>query len=269
MQKQLKISDISKLLGVSAEGIRKFVKLGVVEVHADPQTNYRTFYPMDVTALLRSRMFRAMGFSLQQTAELINDSDIEDVTQSMRKQEKVLEHEILWNKHLIAHMRGIRNTLERLNENLCLCELSVRPAMYRLALEYDGVFLGNAHVRKTISKWNALSGLIDMSLLYNKDELLAGKNSGKWGVAILEEHTVFLKPEDYRQCDYYPSVPCVHTIVSESGGEFDAHKSLSHLFLYMKEKNIHLSGDIVSRSIMAIHKNKEYRRYRQIWAPYF
>ena len=75
------ISDLSRITGMSIEGIRKYEKEGIIAPQRSENGQYRIYDYLDITSMMRFRMYRALGFSLKETGELINDASLEQAIQ--------------------------------------------------------------------------------------------------------------------------------------------------------------------------------------------
>ena len=81
------ISDLSRITGMSIEGIRKYEKEGIIAPQRSENGQYRIYDYLDITSMMRSRMYRALGFSLKETGELINDASLEQAANSLLLEE--------------------------------------------------------------------------------------------------------------------------------------------------------------------------------------
>ena len=56
------IGQISRLLGLSIEGIRNYEKSGIIRSKRTEASNYRKYSYLEITSLIRARMYRSLCF---------------------------------------------------------------------------------------------------------------------------------------------------------------------------------------------------------------
>ena len=68
-----KIGEVAKLLGISSETVRYYEREGVIQSQKiDQESGYRYYEALDINALMRVRMYRNYGFTLQEAKEMLN-----------------------------------------------------------------------------------------------------------------------------------------------------------------------------------------------------
>ena len=66
-----KIGEVARLLGVSIEAIRFFEKRGLINPTRDEISGYRMYSAAELNVLMRIRGYAKCGFTLAETASLI------------------------------------------------------------------------------------------------------------------------------------------------------------------------------------------------------
>ena len=85
-----KIGEVSRLPGISSEGLRLYERNGVISSEKDSDNGYRYYRHLDISALIRSRTYRNYGFSMKETAQLLNMADLEIGRASCRERVFIL-----------------------------------------------------------------------------------------------------------------------------------------------------------------------------------
>ena len=66
-----KIGEVAKLLGISSETVRYYEREGVIQSQKiDQESGYRYYEALDINALMRVRMYRNYGFTLQEAKQM-------------------------------------------------------------------------------------------------------------------------------------------------------------------------------------------------------
>lgn len=71
----LKIGEVAREAGVSVDTVRYYERRGLLPVAARRPSGYRTFGPAAVLRIRFARDLQAMGFALDEVAELLADVD--------------------------------------------------------------------------------------------------------------------------------------------------------------------------------------------------
>ena len=81
-----KIGEVAKLLGISSETVRYYEREGVIRSQKiDQESGYRYYEALDINALMRVRMYRNYGFTLQEAKEMLNTCTLEEIAEVMSK----------------------------------------------------------------------------------------------------------------------------------------------------------------------------------------
>lgn len=72
MQNHLKISQLSKLAGISIETIRFYERRGLLEKPPRSQSGYRLYSPKTITRIKFIKRAKELGFSLKEISELLS-----------------------------------------------------------------------------------------------------------------------------------------------------------------------------------------------------
>ena len=154
--KSYSIGQVSKLLGLSVEGIRNYEKAGIIQSRRREESNYRSYSYLDITSLVRARMYRALGFSLSEIEALTNDRSIEELSAALRdrREDIVREQRLLTAK--LSLLKELEEETAALESRLGLVEIRNVPAFLS-----DRVFAGRDHrlLRRDCGRRAALDGL--------------------------------------------------------------------------------------------------------------
>ena len=135
------IGLISKLLGLSAGGIRLYERGGIVRSQREGDGGYRFYERPDIVSLMLAMSYRGCGFTLGEAEALVNTDDPDFVAESLRRREEKLEAEIRRKKLILERMRENRRMIENAPSEFGMVELRERPAFYRLEFMRGGDLL--------------------------------------------------------------------------------------------------------------------------------
>lgn len=262
-----KIGTMSKLLGISVEGLRLYERRGMIRSIKDEDTGIRYYQPLDITALIRCRSYRRYGFSMNETADLMNTTDIDSVVEKYRQRENALKREIEWNIQMLSYLKSIRCVTESIREDYGKCRIEECPSMYRFVYMKDGkLILGDDDMKK-FSNWMERVPFSALSIIWDKELFMEGKTSFKAALCVPVEYAKAVGHYLGDPVEYLPPRRCVYTISSEDSDVFDTESCMSYAREYLEENGLALTDEPYCRTFLSTDKLGNYTRWRQVWLP--
>ncbi|MCA1055661.1 MerR family transcriptional regulator [Rossellomorea aquimaris] len=100
-----KISEFSKMTGLSKETLRYYADIGLLEpVHINPDNNYRYY---DNGSYLVARLLvhlRRFNFSIQEMLEVVRDESFDNLEALIRQKKRALQKEVQRIQGIIDEM---------------------------------------------------------------------------------------------------------------------------------------------------------------------
>jgi DNA-binding transcriptional MerR regulator len=112
MAKDLKIGEVAALAGVRVDTVRFYERLGLLPVAARAPSGYRFFAPAAVERIQFVKRAQALGFTLDETAEILRslDAGTVDYAQGSARLRKMLAR----IDEKVAELRGVRRELAKM-----------------------------------------------------------------------------------------------------------------------------------------------------------
>ena len=117
--KNLKVGEISKIVGVNVETLRYYEKIKIMPEPKRIESKYRVYDNSDVQRLLFIKRGKELGFTLKEIKELL-ELKIES-TATCGDVKHLSEHKLKDVNEKIADLKRIKKVLEKLI-NQCVCE---------------------------------------------------------------------------------------------------------------------------------------------------
>ncbi|MBR0404223.1 MAG: MerR family transcriptional regulator, partial [Eggerthellaceae bacterium] len=73
-----RIGKISELIGISSEALRYYEREGLVAPEKSADSGYRSYSAWDVHVLIRTRMYRKYGLTLDETMQAFDSPEFND-----------------------------------------------------------------------------------------------------------------------------------------------------------------------------------------------
>ncbi|WP_215695779.1 MerR family transcriptional regulator [Clostridium sp. MCC353] len=264
---EYRIGVVSKLLGISAEGLRLYEREGILNSRREEGGGYRLYGHLDITALMRARSYHNSGFSLKETEYLINTSDVKGVLESYRKRQEDLEQEIAVKQKMLEYMKEIHSLSERIAADLWCIRKEKRPEMYRFEfMDGDRLIIGPEKYEE-FQTWVNLAPFAFPAQRNDWKAVLNGEDHSISALGIFGKDAEFLGIGEREGIVRHPPCECLYTVVKLEGEEALSYQYLNHLVEYVKNNHIHVVGDPIARTFLSMNKRENYTRYRQIWVP--
>ena len=263
-----RIGVVSSLLGLSPEGLRLYEKRGILDTKRDNSSgNYRSYSHLDITALIRARTYHNYGFSIRNIERLINTNEVEEVISVYSSRQEALTKEIKHKQLLLEYLNSTLSLIESLPNQIGVIEKSIRPAMFRFEfIKEDKLFL-KPEEYKRFKHWVDLTPFTFSAQRNSWSDLCNGHDVSISALGILEEYAHLFNIKADNLIEFFPSCPCLYTVVKIAGEDKKSTDYLNPLLSYIKANNIKVTGDPIARAFLSMNKRQGYTRYRQIWLP--
>ncbi|ABA89421.1 helix-turn-helix transcriptional regulator, MerR family [Syntrophotalea carbinolica DSM 2380] len=263
-----KISEVSKMFGITSEAIRYYEEQHIIKPSKSDSSGYRNYNVWDIHALLQARAYRRYGYSLSETADLINNSEIGDIVDSLEEKTAQIEKEMIFYQHLLSSIKQMKQINADADASLDKFRIEQRPAMYRLENEGQYVLNADPQIKKVTRKWIEHVPFVFTSARWTREECEQKGSSHYFGLCIEEQYADFLPEEKPAYISYIPSQPCVYTVIQSRPSIALTPQRLSPAIEYMHSQGMQLTGDVISRVVNYRKGAKEYVNYHQIWLPF-
>lgn len=262
-----KIGMMSKLLGISIEGLRLYERRGMINAIKDEETGVRYYEPLDITSLIRCRSYRKYGFTMDETADLMNTKDLNFVIDQYKNREEEIEKRIQWDKQMLSYLKSIRAVVESIETDYEKCVISTSPAMYRFVYMKNGELVLNDVTMKKFSNWMERVPFSALSIIWDKELFIRGETSYEAALCVPEEYAKAVGHYLGEPVQYIPARKCIYTLSSEDANKFDTEYCMKFAIDYIREKGYTLTEDPFCRTFLSTDKKGNYTRWRQVWLP--
>lgn len=252
-----KISELAKVLGVTANTIRRYENEGYIVPYRDA-SGYRWYTEGDIAKIASIRLYRKCDFSHQSIKKMLNShSDeitaiCEDKLAEMDEQIQTLQHLRHWLKDNIKLM----HTLESIDSGFMI--MNCPPLKYVLYSVGDKLLTENKRL-KTINDFMYAVHEVQLIQLRKLEDIKNHKNILHRGWALkdmdIERLNLYdIVTEDNEFIVNYPMQKCLYGVLKIQTPDISANENnytLTNLFIeraesYMQKNNLELSGDVMS-----------------------
>lgn len=262
-----KIGDVAKLLGITTEAIRYYEDQGIITPTKSANSGYRYYGVWDLHILIRSRSYRQYGYSLSETAELINHYNIPDIVSNLSKKEEDIEKEIIWNINLLKHIRQMQNIITEAENSLGKYRIEFSPPIYRIDVQNGYELYFDPRHLELYRSWIDKVPFVFPSALFHYKDIEEGNDKFSFGLGIDEEYANFLEVKESEDVTFYPSQLSVYTVLISSSDTALSPEKLSQFIKDMNAQGLNLKGDVISRVVLVNKTDGKYLSWHQLWLP--
>ncbi len=110
------IKEISDLLGVTTHKLRYYEKIGIIQPEVNEQTGYRYFSVIDTRRFNLARLYRGMGFSVEECLSLLGNMKSIDIIEAIDNRRNELKKEVLFKMLCVDDMEHYTSFLKSIPE---------------------------------------------------------------------------------------------------------------------------------------------------------
>lgn len=108
------IKEISDLLGVTTHKLRYYEKIGIIQPEVNELTGYRYFSVIDTRRFNLARLYRGMGFSVEECYSLLGNMQSCDIIDAIENRREELKKEILFKRLCIDDLENYTDFLKKI-----------------------------------------------------------------------------------------------------------------------------------------------------------
>lgn len=257
------------MTGISTSGIRFYEEAGVISPLRGENGRYREYSLNDLQLLLMCRIYRDYGFSLQESVELINHSDISKIRGCTQDQYSRLSREIKRKQVLLEFLGRRIEDLKEHQSKTAPCQIIQSPPLLRVQLWQPGMKEGDYVPHAQIYEWMDLSPVTESCLILPEESFVNGHGELKtlWGLSIEESYAVSLNFTPTAKVERIPSNKCVRMVISILENLSISSKQLTAAREFIDQNRLKPAGPAVSRLFFAENHQQHFDRRDFLWIP--
>lgn len=276
-----RIGTISNLTGVNMQTIRRYDAKGILSGKRDKNSQYRFFDLLELTLLIRTRMYRNYGFSLDEVVDLLNTDHKENRARFLDKKE-ALQKQIEREKLLLSCMEKQMEYLSQAEYYTTHCEFRMSPELYGIYYYNEDALTGNSEREALLSHWIDQTPFVLPMINPSPSHITGGETQLRVGLCVTRENAELLglggDPFSFR----IPSFPCIYTMSDCTGlmgydetpdGQDAAlsaiqERSYAHVREFCRQNNVRPKAEIYGSTFFSTRENGRLRHFSHLWIPY-
>ena len=271
-----KVSDLSKILDISSNTVRRYEGMGYLSPDRMDANGYRVYGAGDVTKMIIINNYRKLGFSHAEIAKIFKGSYhekielYEDRLAAMDKELELLSGLRHMLKDDLALVKKIEAVQDGFYQRDCV------PMNYVLYSE-NGELLKDDERLDTIQEYFYNATELRYIYIFKKDEIEQGSFNCNEGIAVKDVHMerFGLKVNEYT--GVYEKKPSIMKIVKlplnfaeceQKEKDRLFHQIFDDVFLFMKENRYSIDSDVIGIKISMSLEEENEEQYVLLGIPF-
>jgi DNA-binding transcriptional MerR regulator len=264
MSVEYKIGDISKYFHLSRQTIRYYEEQGLFDSRQDSKTGYRYYSYSEINLILEVTQLKQYGYSLEQMTDLSQKADMDQIDDSFREQQLILQAEVDQRQQALLRMSQTRDNIELIRRKLDDPMFEVSPSFVFQEFDAEGK---NGGLKGDDNTLNLIQGSTSTPIGYklNLEEDGQVKNY-VWGFALPYVQEQF-DPEKEELIEPHYSIH----VIFDAGKEGQLSTKYRELVERLNEKyQFEVVGQPFGRILLRCHSDnsrQNQKRYFEVWIP--
>lgn len=264
-----KISDVAKMLGISAELVRHYERLGILKPNRSTN-GYRRYTTRDINILTGSRRYVHMGFSIEEAEFLINAASLEEAIDSLTGMEEKAAREIRWKHLVLNEIQQLKDKYKLIHDfenNIFKFDLQDSPPVYRINCQKNMTISLKEALSCNVKKWIEKLPVVKISPEFTVESVYSMTDDYCFGFAVDETLAEELDLINTPGIKFYPSGLCLTTLIKSEGANHIGPHSLQDALNYMNNHNMKMADNAWGITIGNYTKNGIHQKYHLIYIP--
>ena len=258
---QYTVHDVSTLTGLTPQTIRYYDRTGVVVPQRGAQ-GQRLYSYYDVLNLVRRNLFKAEGFSIPETEQILSGAVFHDLPALVAEKRAQVERELV-------ELELARHNLDRLSEQLGrlgVCRGRVmyleRPACWHVPYSREGHICFEEASRAAHSPCGgAVAFSFSLPAVGEPDDCV------DWDVTMPSPFAEEMGFTALPGAVFVPARYCLYTVIETPGMDFLRREALAPLYDFAAQQSLTPEGTVFGRDIVNDTSEGALLRYYEAWLP--
>ena len=269
IRKRYKIKEFSEEMGVTVDLVKHYEKYGIINPIKEQDCKYRFYTIQHGERILASKRFRNMGFTIRDSAKIMNEYSLEEIQATLDNKAKDIEKEIRKLNSINKRVIELKEQCELFKECENKIAIMISPGFYFLRQTENAEFDQDEITKERIKEWIEYFPFVTKALKVPKDYFTNEKSINyQWGLVIGEDTANNIGINCTYPVEYIKPQKCYRYVVAKpyNGSSIEA---LEEVVNEVKRKKLKVVGDMfLEAGIDSFNKKINCREVHYIfWIP--
>lgn len=267
MTKKYKVSDFSRLMGVSIKTLKHYEKFDILTPEKDEENNYRYYKFYHGERLLSTKNFTSLGFTVKDTCQYMSNKGIHEIIEGLTCREielaKEMESMVLLQERLLALKQQC--ILFRDKPNTFMME--TRKSFYLLNHIQGHDFIEEENIKRSVKHFMDCMPHTMKLYLFPQNYLSQDITKPILALGINAETAKRLNFDVSEPMQFFNEVKCFLYIYSDFRTKCDIEDIVKNAMDIMTKEGYVLDGDIIVEAVIDQYIDHERIFQLLIWMP--
>lgn len=270
-----KISDISRLLDISSNTVRRYEKMGYISPAREDKNGYRYYSDTDINRIISIRMLRKYGFAHNEIGEVAN-KNIGAQVEYWERHLNEMKEEIDYLTKLTIRLDGNIKIVQRVENLKNRFEIKECVDMKYVLYQKDGRLLNDKDGIETVHEFMYCAQEVQPVMLFAREALEKNELCCNAGWAVKTRNMEKLKLKENSFVNSYPKRKCVFTtlrlfadrekyLIRENKEVIK--KDFSQINNFIEKNNLKIAADALGVNAATADENGEDIQYFLLSIP--
>lgn len=268
----MKIGEVSKLFDIPVETIRFYESQKIMQPLREAENKYRVYETWDIFFLMECLKYKSYGLSIKDVAKVIHAESFEFFLDKLDDCKNQLAENIRYNTLVNEKIIQYHASLEAAAWNVGNFWIKRLPEQlyFYYVISYGDQYDDIDASKPLFKSWIKALPFVEYADHIEIDDLYSNKadTTHRWSLIIEKKMADMLEiPIDDEKVFSVPDRLYLCSIIDAGEkGELTADQYMP-ILEYIKNNRYEVCGDIISKLLVRIHKEKKLSRYFEVQVP--
>lgn len=262
--KVYKIGDVAKILGISADSMRYYEKMGIVKPYKVKSNDYRYYEAWDINFIIDCLWFKQFGFGMKEIAQMVSSISYDELEDTLRIASRQLREELSFQKMLLSRLEEQVNHLEVSKTLLNQCDIQDSPEVVYYLNRHGYLYDDTPEIQQLSKQW--LPYLSFGKRFFYTTEIDTC-DALSWGFSMDKIYASELKLDQSPLVYPLSHDRCIHSVFKKAGKYGISAQSLRYIVDYANREGIRLHGSAYGQLLCSVREDDTMTGYFEVWLP--
>lgn len=262
--KAYKIGDVAKILGISADAMRYYEKMGIVKPYKAETNDYRYYEAWDINFIIECLWFKQFGFGMKKIAHMVSSISYDELVETLQKASQKLQEELTFQKMLLSRLDEQARHLEICKSRLNKCDIQNSPEIVYYLNRHDYLYDDTPEIQKVSKQWLPYLSFGKRFFFTTKIE---STDALSWGFSMDKVYASNLTLDQSPHVVALPPNRCIYSVFKRAGKYGISAYSLNYIVDYAKRQGLTLDGSAYGQLLCSVQEDNDMTGYFEVWLP--
>ena len=266
-EKEYRIGDVAKILGISPDLLRYYEKKGVVKPKKDRSNDYRYYESWDINFLIDCLWFKNFGFGIEQVAHIVSSCGYDEVLSLMEDKKEELQASIRRQQLLVRRAEKYQAEVSRARDFIGKLDIVDSPEIVRYLNRYNFIYDNSPELQALSHQWLEYTPLTHRCFEVELSDLMDHRDNYAWGFSLDMDYVQELQVPVEPPVAHLPSVKSLHSVFTSAGKANFSPQLLDYMLAYARTHGLTPVGNARGNLVCSVVVDGTLTGFFEVWIP--